>query len=279
MAQRSRAVALVVAEPDRRVFSEPFFAGVVRGMSQQLSARDAQLVLLMIQRPEDEPRVERYLLDGHIDGVGLLSLHANSGLPERLASAGMPVVTGGRPFGRESSIPCVDVDNRVGACEAVRYLLDQGRRQIATITGPLDMTPALDRLAGFRDAHTDVGIEVDDLLVVDGDFSRDAGVAGVARLLATMRDFDAIFAASDLMAAGALQALFAAGRRVPGDVAVIGFDDSEVATSVHPMLTTVHQPVEEMGAAMAQILLAEGAGRNSTRETILSTKLVIRDSA
>jgi DNA-binding LacI/PurR family transcriptional regulator len=281
--RRTDSVALVITEPERRLFAEPFFAEVVRGASYVLAASDLQLVLLMSQSNDDRLRVEQFLVRGHVDGALLLSLHAQDPLPRNLMRHGLPVVTGGRPLNGDAGIPCVDVDNRGGGRSAVEHLIATGRRRIGHITGPLDMAPGVDRLEGYRDALAAAGLAADEDLEVTGDFGHVSGAQGATRLLERVGDLDAIFAGSDLMAVGALQALARHGRRVPDDVAVIGFDDSEIAQSAYPTLSTIRQPVELMGRKMAALLvqlLGRAAADDGLAEhtVLLPTELVIRES-
>jgi DNA-binding LacI/PurR family transcriptional regulator len=276
--RRADSVALVVSEPHARVVSEPFFAGMVRGVSAALAETGVQLLLLIAQ-DLDRGRLERYVVGGHVDGVLLASLHGDDPLPAILERAGVPAVLIGRPAGRGGPGSYVDADNRGGARAAVAHLAERGRRRIATITGPLDMGVGLDRLDGYRDGLAAAGLAADPGLVVAGDFTEEAGAAATARLLARPGPpVDAIFAASDLMAAGALGALGAAGRRVPEDVAVVGFEDSAVARYAQPPLTTVCQPIEEMGRQATRLLLAKEAGDATGMHLILDTELVVRAS-
>jgi DNA-binding LacI/PurR family transcriptional regulator len=234
-------------------------------------------VLLMPEDPRDEARLERYLAAGHVDGALLASLHGDDPLPERLARRGLPLVVGGRP--QRSGVSFVDVDNRDGARSAVAHLASLGRRKIATIAGPADMNAGIDRLGGYHDGLARAGLTEDATLVDSGDFTYDAGYAAMTRLLTARPDLDAVFAASDLMAAGALGALRAAGRRVPDDVAVVGFDDSPIAPTTDPPLTSMRQPIEEMGREMARLLLVSiGRPDAAPRHVILATRLVRRAS-
>jgi DNA-binding LacI/PurR family transcriptional regulator len=272
------SIALVVAEPGTRLFGEPYFAGLVRGVSQALAqGTDEQLVLLMRQSKEDSGRLERYLRNGHVDGALIVSLHGRDNLPERLHDAGLPTVLGGRLL-RECPVPCVDVDNVGGARTAVGHLLATGRRRVATITGPLDMGAGVDRREGYLRAHADADAAVDERLIVEGDFARSSGYEGARRLLEQAPDLDALFAASDLMALGAMRALAEAGRSVPGDVAVIGFDDSELAAGAYPALSSVRQPMTEMGRQMTRMLLDVIDGVDRELTVTLGTELVLRDS-
>jgi DNA-binding LacI/PurR family transcriptional regulator len=274
--RRTDSIALIVAEPESRFFSEPFFAAVVRGVSAALAETDVQLVLLMAQDAAHRGRLEQYVTGGHVDGVLLASLHGDDPLPRTLQRAGVPTVLVGRPAG-DAPDSYVEADNRGGAREAVVHLVGRGHRRIATITGPMDMAVGQDRLDGYQDGLRAAGLPADPQLVEGGDFTEE-GAAAMRRLLEREPGLDAVFAASDLMAAGALRALKAAGRRVPGDVAVIGFEDS-TARYAEPQLTTVSQPVEEMGRQAARLLLAKVAGEAAGMSVILETELVVRASA
>jgi DNA-binding LacI/PurR family transcriptional regulator len=276
---RSDSIAVVITEPAGRLFTDPFFPRLIRGVSAALSVKDIQLVLLMPDSPADEPRTARYLTAGHVDGVLLGSLHGDDPLPGQLAASGVPVVLVGRPP-RDADVSYVDVDNREGARRATHHLIGQGRRQVATIAGPADMVAGHDRLAGYRDALADAGIPFDESLAVSADFTHDGGVAAMERLLAVRPELDAVFCASDLMAAGALTTLIAAGRRVPDDVAVVGFDDSPIAATSRPPLTSVRQPVEEMGREMVHLLLDLIAHNDRVaRRVVLATELILRASS
>jgi DNA-binding LacI/PurR family transcriptional regulator len=276
---RSHSVGLVIPEPTTLLFGDPFFPRIVRGISEILAARDLQLVLLAPQNSDDAQRVERYLTGGHVDGALLASLHGDDPLPYHLADRGIPVVVGGRPS-EEGRVSWADVDNRTGGLSAIEHLIATGRRTIATITGSLDMPPGRDRLDGYREGLRAAGRPVDPSLEAEGTFTQESGSAAMRELLERRPDLDAVFAASDLMAAGALQVLRAAGRRVPDDVAVVGYDDSPIATAATPSLSSVRQPIEEMGREMARLVLAamEAAGQ-VPRRVVLATQLVVRESS
>lgn len=150
--RRHDAVAVVIAEPETRVFADPFFALQLRGISKELTAHDSQLVLLLTEGRDDHARVGRYLAGGHVDGALVFSLHLDDPLPELIHGAGVPTVFGGRPDWGDGARRAVyvDSDNRGGAREAVRHLVGLGRTRVAHITGALDQTSAVDRLDGFR---------------------------------------------------------------------------------------------------------------------------------
>jgi DNA-binding LacI/PurR family transcriptional regulator len=270
-------IALVVSESEERFFGEPFFGQIVRGVSGALAGGDRQLMLTMAHRAHDRGRLDAYLSRQHVDGVLLLSLHGDDPLPGQLASRGVPAVLGGRPS-EPTSLPFVDVDNPGGSALAVARLVSQGRRRIATITGPLDMSAGLLRLEGYQSALLSHGLAEDPALIAEGDFSESSGRRATEDLLRRAPDLDAIFAASDQMAIAALATLAAHGRRVPQDVAVVGFDDSPSSRYTTPRLTTVHQPVEAMGAEMVGLLSQLIDGDEVRENVVLDTHLVVRDS-
>jgi DNA-binding LacI/PurR family transcriptional regulator len=283
-----------VSEPHARFFSEPFFAGMVRGVSAALAETGVQLLLLIAQALPDRGWLERYVVGGHVDGVLLASLHGDDPLPGTLERAGVPAVLIGRPVDRggpgdrrggppaDRAAPgsYVDADNRGGARQAVEHLVVKGRSRIATITGPADMPVGIDRLDGYRDALEAAGLPLEPSMMVAGDFSQASGTAAMEQLLTLQPPIDGVFAASDLMAAGAMQTLVRSGRRVPEDVAVVGFDDSATARSTDPPLTSVRQPLVEMGRTMASLLLHHILEADAAPNTvILPTELVVRSSA
>jgi DNA-binding LacI/PurR family transcriptional regulator len=277
--RKSQSIGLVIAEPAGRLFEDPFFPRLLRGIGAALSSRELQLVLLMPQSSLEESRAERYLTAGHVDGALLVSLHGNDPLPGAVARRGIPVVVGGRPP-RGASVSYVDVDNVQGGRSAVEHLVESGRSAIATIFGPSDMSPGFDRLAGYRQALDAAGLERDPGLEAGGDFTQAGGAEAMRQILAARPDVDAVFAASDLMAAGAVQVLRAAGRRIPDDVAIVGYDDSPIAEAADPPLTSVRQPIEEMGAEMVRLLLEHAAHPGAVpRTVILATQLVRRRSS
>ncbi len=275
--RRTDAVALVIAESEERVFGEPFFAGIVRGIGSALTDADRQLVLLLAQASQRPGGLDQYLTRQHVDGVLLLSLHDDDELPERIRGHGVPVVVGGRAHAGITT-GFVDVDNVQGAEIAVGHLIDRGRQRIATIAGPADMVAGRSRYDGYVAGLAASGRSVDDRLVERGTFTQDSGEQAMVRLLERAPDLDAVFCANDLMAAGALRALREAGRDVPGDVAVVGFDDAPLARSTHPPLTTVHQSPEQMGREMVALLLEVMAGPQEQPGRMLATHLVVRST-
>jgi DNA-binding LacI/PurR family transcriptional regulator len=275
--QRAGSIALVMGEETVKVFADPFFGRILRTVSKALSAADLQLVMLTLHSPRDYRTVSRYLRNGHVDGALFVSMHGRADFD--YASLGIPLVLCGRPVARGSALSYVDADNVGGANAAVRYLLDSGRKAVATIAGPPDMAPGIDRLLGYRQALAIAGA-LDPGMIAYGDFSLISGQHALFRLIDHRPGIDAVFAASDLMAAGALHALRRLGRRVPHDVAVVGFDDMPSAQQTDPKLTTVRQPVDAMGARMVSELLGQIADPAwEPSHVVLDTQLILRGSA
>ncbi|GAA5082658.1 DNA-binding LacI/PurR family transcriptional regulator [Thermocatellispora tengchongensis] len=273
--RRTDAIALIVSDPPGGLVSDdPMFSAVVRAASRTLEAAGKQVVLTLASSDEARERAGRYVAAGHVDGVLLVSMHGADPLPAMLARTGVPVVSHGRPA-LAAGLPYVDHDHTGGAALAVRHLIDSGRRRVATITGPLDMTAARDRLAAYRDTVREAGRRP---IAAIGDFTRVSGAQAMRELLADEPDVDAVFAANDLMAIGALRALREAGRRVPGDVAVAGYDDIEAALYTDPPLTTVRSPMDEQAEAGARLLLGLVDG-GPAEPVVLPTSLIVRESA
>ncbi|WP_322985775.1 LacI family DNA-binding transcriptional regulator [Streptomyces sp. S584] len=274
---RSDSVAFLLTEPQERFFEDPNFNVLLRGCTTALAAHDIPL-LLMIAGTEAERRRNMRYIAGHVDGVLLVSSHSGDPVAAQLHEAGVPLVACGKPLGQGSRVSYVAADDRHGARDMVRYLYGAGRRRIATVTGPLDTPGGVDRLAGYRETLSECGLPVDEALIVPGDYSRAGGEAAAALLLERAPEVDAVFVASDLMAQGVLSTLERAGRRVPQDIAVGGFDDSPAALAARPELTTVRQPWDRISAEMVRVLLAQIGGEDPAA-VILPTELVRRESA
>ena len=275
--KRTDSIALVVPEPDERVLSDPFFAGTLNGLSSSLADSDMQVVLV-IARPGESERTVRYLRNGHVDGAIVVSHHANDELDRALQISRVPNVFVGRPLSADDrDVQYVDTDNVEGGRLATQHLIDRGCTRIGTIAGPADMSAGIDRLTGWRNAIRAAGMADD--AVVHGDFTMASGTLAARELLAKYPDVDAIFIASDLMAAGALSVLAEHGREVPGDVAVVGYDNLGVAASTTPPLTSVIQPVVAMARAAGARLLDQLNGAPASLPLIFAPELVIRASA
>jgi DNA-binding LacI/PurR family transcriptional regulator len=276
--RHTRSVAVVVCEDALRLVTSSLHGRALWGASRVLALAGMQTVLLTAQ-PEGTPFAEvGRLRAGNVDGALFVSM--DPWRPVVLGHVSVPVVGIGRLAGdRARNYSHVEVDNRGGAERATRYLIGRGRTRIATVAGPRELASGVDRLSGYCDVMTGCG-RFDPSLVVHGDFGLLSGEHAAARLLERRPDLDAIFVASDLMAVGVLRALRRRGRKVPDDVAVVGFDNAPVARSTEPPLTTVSQPAEAMGARAARELLALIAGDAvQPRRTVLAAEMILRESA
>ncbi|MFJ5829321.1 LacI family DNA-binding transcriptional regulator [Streptomyces sp. NPDC093089] len=280
-APRAETVALVISgagdEFAARVFADPFFGRVVSGAVTYLRGRAAHPVLMFAESGAARRQVVDHLRRGSADGALVVSIQADDPLPLMLSAAGIPLVLFARPpEGSEAAY--VDVDHHEGGRLAAAHLLARGCRNPATIRAPRDLPAGEARLAGFRAALESAGRAAPP--VAEGGFTVESGAAAMRRLLAEHPRVDGVFAANDLMAQGACEVLRERGLSVPGDVAVVGFDDSSVAVTCRPPLTTVRQPVERMAAAMAELLVGrlQGAAAGPAH-LVFAPELVVRESA
>ncbi|MDR3202778.1 MAG: LacI family transcriptional regulator, partial [Bifidobacteriaceae bacterium] len=243
--RRTGAIALVIPEPNALVLTDPFIGGTIMGASQAFRDTELQLAVVIAAPDQPERKVAGFLHRGTVDGAIMVS-HHRSGLVTGAGEAtGLPTVFIGRPWGAVAEgTTYVDVDNRAAGYAATAHLIARGARRIGCVAGPEDMTPVADRTAGWRDALAAADLAPGPLR--HKEFTLDGGVAALGELLREDPAVDAVFAQSDLMAAGAIRALAAAGRSVPGDVAVVGFDDFEVAASTTPPLTTMTNPAADL---------------------------------
>jgi DNA-binding LacI/PurR family transcriptional regulator len=267
-----------VTETTTTLFGDAFFSPLMRGIRTALAERSILLVMLAPHSNKEMAMVEDYLVGKHVDGAILVSLHDGNQLPRHLADQGVPSVICGRPpKGLQAGY--VDSDNRRGGAMAVNHLIALGRCRIAIIAGNLDMPGAVDRLNGYRDALADAGIPLDPTLEEVVDYQPERVQMAMERLLLNHPDVDAIFAASDLIATAAMQVLLQARKRIPEDVAIIGFDDSPSCLVTRPPLSSIRQPIEEMGREAVSILMRTMAEPDEApRQVTFATELVARES-
>jgi DNA-binding LacI/PurR family transcriptional regulator len=267
---RAGAIGLIIA------FNGTFCTSVLKGAAKALHAADLQPVLLPADQ-DDADRIPRFLRSRAVDGAVVILQHEITHLAPTLADSPVPIAWVGRPRGElADDAIIVDSDNHGGGRLAARALADAGRRTLGIIAGPHDMEPARDRIRGWRDELDDLGIPHG--AIVHAEFTLESGAAAMARLLQRHPDIDGVFASSDLMAVGAIRMLQASGRRVPTDVSVVGFDDVIIAATSDPPLTTVRQPLEEMGRVAAETVIGTVLGREVDRQPVLPTSLVQRES-
>ena len=279
--RRTESIALVIPESTTRVFADPFFALIIQGVAVYLATTDYTLGIVVASEANPD-KTRRYLTGGNIDGALVVSHHSGDHSYARLGRT-VPVVFGGRPLhsynGETDTVASfyVDVDNIEGSFTATRHLIERGRTNIATIAGPADMPAGFDRELGWRRAMTEAGL--DTTLIEWGDFSPASGAMAMRRLLARKAPLDAVFAANDQMALGAYAAIAEAGLSIPDDIAVVGYDDDALGSAASPALTTMHQSMTELGAAMAEKLVKIIEGEPVEHATILKTRLIVRGSS
>ena len=273
----TRVLGLVIPLGIGHLFSDPYFPLLIQGVSAACNAADYS-VMLWLADPEYERRTMRQILhSGLIDGVVVASIQSGDPLIEALLERSFPFVSIGQ-IAAEKPIPFVDVDNVSSARQAVEHLLGLGRRRVATIAGPQVIHASAGRLEGYRQALEAAGLPFRPEWVVEGDFTQEGGYRAMQRLLEQRPD--AVFAASDALAQGALRAIGEAGLRVPEDIALVGFDDLPFAAHLHPPLTTVRQPIEQLGRAAVDMLVGLLSKSNSMSQSqILPTELVVRASS
>lgn len=274
--RRSQILGIVIPQPVNSLFVDPFFPLLLQGASEETSRHGYLLMMSMLDRLAERGFYQRAVRSRAMDGLIISSAVMDDPLIPWLLEDQVPFVSVGR-LPKHSGVSSVDVDNLHGARIAVNHLLAAGKQHIATITGPLNTIAGLDRLEGYKTALCSADKTVDNSLIAEGDFTETGGYNAMNKLLDS--EPDAVFVASDLMAFGAIRALQQAGRRVPDDVAIVGFDDAQIATLTEPKLTTIRQPILELGRAAVNLLccLVEQDDFPPQQQT-LSTELVVRDS-
>lgn len=275
---RSRVISALIPRSAAQIFADPFFPTIIQGISESSAANGYFLMLAMLTAELEQGFYNQVLRGRYVDGLIMLSHDIDDPLLPQLLRDPTPLVLIGRhPY--LSGLAWVDVENRDGARQATMHLIRLGHRRIATVTGPLMMTAGLDRRDGYKQALVEAGIPIEPDLIVEGDFTEEGGYQAMRRVIALPDRPRATFVASDTMAAGALHALRQAGLRVPEDMAVVGYDDLAAAAQTSPPLTTIRQPISEMGAAAVRALIEQIEEPTAPRTAVrLATTLIIRDS-
>ena len=280
--RRTRIIGLLIPNQTSTLFNDPFFAHLIQGVVEACNDIDHTLMLLITPTASAAARerlYQRVTQGRQLDGIVIASSDVTDPIIDRLQADQIPFVLIGRHPHRE--VTFVDVNNRTAACQAVAHLLAHGYRRIGIITGLPNLISTIDRYAGYVDALIQVGIMPDPALAVGADFTRRGGYRAMQTLLSRPGAApDAVFVISDTMASGALQALRDAGRRVPDDVAVMGFDGLDETTVSQPILSTVAQPIAELGREAVRMLLGRitAPGPGAPGQRYLPTHLVLRRS-
>lgn len=258
----------------------PWILEVLRGVAEEIERSHYSLILYTTAGGADSERafMSQVVPAGAVDGLALVVPPGMLNYIGRLAKKGLPVVVID-DRGYHPEFPTVATTNVEGGRSATRHLIEQGRRRIAYVNGPDEFGCNRDRLEGYRETLEQAGIPYDPDLVAHSDFTQAGGASAVTRLLESDPRLDAVFAANDLMAFGVMRTLRDTGRRVPDDVAVVGFDDIPAAALTHPPLTTVHQPLYEMGRSAAAMVMSGIRGEPIAGRVELPTSLVVRGSS
>jgi LacI family transcriptional regulator len=275
--QRTQVIGLVIPRVIQSLFADPYYSLMIQGITQACNQHDYTLSLFLFHSEAEEAKLFPRVVGARLlDGVVLASAMVGDPFITQLLASPMPCVVVGRP--QDEAASYVDVDNVAGGYTAVQHLLNQGRRRIATITGPLNTSAGQDRRQGYGNALRAHGLAVAEEMVQEGDFTEAGGYQAMQRLLPLAPD--AVFIASDTMTFGALQALREAGLTVPDAVAIVSFDDLPMAALATPPLTTVRQPIRRLGATAVETLLAIlRSGPSPPRQVIMATELVVRGSS
>jgi LacI family transcriptional regulator len=275
--QRSWMIGLVLPRNVASFFTDPYFPQLTQGIAYSCNEHDLSLTLFLVSSKKDEEKIyPRILRSKMLDGVLIQSGEAADILINQLAVSNLPMVVLGRPW-EAKNVTYIDVDNVESAVKATHHLVNLGYRRIATITGTPNSTVSVDRLEGYRKCLALAGRDYDPDLVAEGDFTENGGYEAMKQLL--LQKADAVFCASDMMAAGAIRAIQEVGLRIPEDVALVGFDDIPLSGLTKIKLTTVRQPIEQFGIKAVELLIdLIEKGNKPARRMFLDTELVIRES-
>ncbi|MFZ2420478.1 MAG: LacI family DNA-binding transcriptional regulator [Anaerolineae bacterium] len=279
--RRSQMIGLVIPQALSTVFSDPYFPILIQGIAAACEEQEYYLMLSLV-RAQSPTTFRRLVGGGHLDGLIVASALAIDPFVDRLLIENFPFVLIGRSLS-EAPITTIDADNVHGATMATQHLLRLGYKRIATISGPQDMVAGMDRLEGFRVALRAAGTTPPPEYVQEGDWSEWSGQRGMSTLLSLASLPQAVFIASDAMAIGALKVIRSAGMQVPGDIALVSFDDIPLASSLETPLTTVRQPIHQLGYTAASVLIdrlrnSDRGGEATATRIVLPTELVVRAS-
>ncbi len=276
---RTNVIGLVIPRAAATIFSEPFFPRIIQGISEACTNRGYLVMLAMVTAEMEHNFYRRILQSRQVDAVIMLSSDVNDPILPLLMQDRIPLVLISRhPYFQD--LCWVDADNRNGARAAVDHLLELGHRRIATITGKTNMACGADRRDGYKQALLEAGLQIQPELIVESDWTQEGGYLAMRRLLVLPERPTGVFAASDAMAIGGLHAIHEAGLRVPDDISIVGFDDLPIASFASPPLTTIHQPIVELGTIAAELMmdLLERPARGPVQVQV-PAKLIVRSSS
>jgi len=274
---KTQRIGLVLGEGRHRLTADAFFPVFLRGFSVSAHQRGYLVVIHLAKDILDQEECIWLIREQQVDGLILSGPSLNSPLLPRLAEERFPLILHGRLSG--SGFTCVDVDNSAGAHQAVSHLIGLGHRRIGFISNAhFSFSGAQERLAGYTQALAEHDLAYNSDLVKVAAFQPESGKAAMEQMLRLPQRPTAVFAASDVIAFGAMSAIRAASLRIPEDVAVVGFDDIFLSAHAHPPLTTVRVPAYELGQTAVELLIPLIEGDEDVSSVTLETELVIRDS-
>lgn len=276
--KRTGLISVLTPRSPTIVFSDPLYPVIAQGIVEVCAARGYFAMLPLVTRDMELDFLRHVLHSHQFDGIISTVSDVDDPMLSVVSTLETPLVRLGRhPY--LHNLSWVDADNLQGSYMATHHLLQLGHRRIATITGPLIEIGAVDRRDGYKQALMEAGIGIAPELIVEADWTREGGYRAMRRLLAVGPRPSAVFVANDVMSAGAMGAIREAGLAIPGDIAVVGYDDMPIAASLSPPLTTVRQPLGEMGRAMAVLLVEQIETRRlQPVHRIFPTELVVRAS-
>lgn len=273
---RTGMVGLVIPHEAGTIMTNPYFLHLINSITSATNQNDLTLALFMFHSTEEENRIAQSIFNTDlVDGVIITADRRENSFVEKLVQHGIPVTYIGKPE-PGIDVPYVNVDNVKGAYMATEHLIQRGCRRIGAITA-LYNTAGEDRYHGYLQALEDNHIAFDPQLVAEADFSQESGFVAMQQLLPYKPD--AVFVSSDQMGLGAQRAIREAGLRIPQDIAMVGFDDLPLAALAEPPMTTIRQPIEELGPIAIDLLqCAISQGSEMVQSKILPVELVVRST-
>lgn len=275
--KRTNTLALVITD-----ITNPFFTTLARGVED--TASDAGYTVIFCNTDESDVEEQKYLqvlLQQQVDGILLVPARSTSMSLDVIRKQATPVVVLDRRMPADAHVDVVRCENEDGAHRLVQLLIELGHQRIAILSGPMGVSTAEDRLAGYQRALAEAGLPADPNLIIYGAFNQTSGYEMVQRLLAIDPPPTAIFAANNMIGIGALKSLRDAGRRVPDDIAMVSFDDLPPNLLTFPFFTVAAQPAYDMGRTATQLLVARLAGKapEECQEIVLPVELIVRQSS
>ena len=276
--RRAKAIGLVMTRSPHHIATDAFLPQISGGLMEVIKDNKLRLLIEYVEAEHQDRAYLELARSKHIDGMILLTPRLDDAGLKKLEQMDVPTVLMGEIEG--SNLYSVDVDNELAARKAVRHLLELGHTRIACITNaPATYTAAPDRVRGYRNALSDAGISPDDSLIRYADFTPESGYAEMNSLLESGKQFTAVFVASDNVAMGVKAALIEAGKKVPEDISLVGFDDIPWAQYANPPLTTIHLEAQELARRASLVLMDLLKGKEpELKRQVIDTHLVVRKS-